>query len=59
MEALFFFKFVAGYILTAKETQVDSSSLSNGHSSTLVETTSGGVEKTDETQSMKNQEVVT
>ncbi|CAH1439613.1 unnamed protein product [Lactuca virosa] len=50
--------FAAGYRATAKDTQVGSSSLSNGHSSAVVETTSGEVEKTEETQSTKNQEVV-
>ncbi|KAL7607799.1 MND1-interacting protein 1 [Lactuca sativa] len=50
--------FAAGYRATAKDTQVGSTSLSNGHSSSVVETTSGEVEKTEETQSTKNQEVV-
>ncbi|KAI3710513.1 hypothetical protein L2E82_40296 [Cichorium intybus] len=45
--------FAAGYRANVKDTQVGSSSLSNGHSPTTEE-----VEKTEETQSTKNQEVV-
>ncbi|KAK9076572.1 hypothetical protein SSX86_004906 [Deinandra increscens subsp. villosa] len=47
--------FAAGYRAKKKDTQVGSSSLSNGHSSNAIETVA---EKAEETQSVKNQEVV-
>nr|GFA27833.1 hypothetical protein [Tanacetum cinerariifolium] len=47
--------FAAGYRANNKDAQVGSSSLSNGHSSNVVETRS---EKVEEAQSVKNQEVV-
>ncbi|KAI3717914.1 hypothetical protein L1987_69830 [Smallanthus sonchifolius] len=47
--------FAAGYRAKRKDIQVGSSSLSNGHSSNAIETVA---EKTEETQSVKNQEGV-
>lgn len=47
--------FAAGYRANSKDTQVGSSSFSNAHSSNAVETIA---EKTEDTHSVKNQEVV-